>query len=90
MDCPVDYTKHCKIPFGIYVQAIHETNPTNTMAPHTLDAIYLRALDTVQGGYELMNLKTGKPFTRCMVFEVPILQEVNLDTESKDKITIDV
>ena len=72
----VDYKKHCTIPFGSYVQAVHETNPTNTMAPCTLDAIYLQALDTIQKGYELMNLKMAKTFTSCKVVEIPIIQDV--------------
>jgi hypothetical protein len=31
---PLDYEKHCQIPFGAYVQANNEPNPTNTNAPH--------------------------------------------------------
>jgi hypothetical protein len=36
------YAKHCAVSFGAYVQANHETNQTNSNAPRTLDAIYLR------------------------------------------------
>ena len=45
--------------FGRYEQAIHETNPNNTATPRTLGVIYLRALDTLQGGFEVMNLSIG-------------------------------
>ena len=29
----LEYKKHCSYPFATYVQACHETNPTNTNAP---------------------------------------------------------
>jgi hypothetical protein len=38
---PLDYKKHCAVPFGAYVQANHETNQTNSYAARTIDAIYL-------------------------------------------------
>ena len=56
----VDYNKHCQHTFGTFVQANQENNPTNTQAPRTIDAIYLRPLNNVQGGHEVMNLATGK------------------------------
>ena len=58
----IDFKKHCSIPFGSYVQALDPT--TNTPAERTKDGILLRVLSTQQGGYEMMDLKTGKPFTR--------------------------
>ena len=60
----LDYNKHCFIPFGTYVQANHETNPTNTNAPRTLDAIYLHPTDNIQGGHELMDLNSGRIITQ--------------------------
>ena len=36
----LDYNKICQVAFGAYVQAYNET--TNTQAPRTFDAIYLR------------------------------------------------
>jgi hypothetical protein len=50
---PLDYDKHCAVPFGAYVQANHETNQTNSNAEQTLDAIYLRLALHMQGGHEL-------------------------------------
>ena len=68
----LDYNKHCQIPFGAYVQANQENTPTNTNAPRTIDAIYLRPLDNKQGGHELMNLQTGMVITRNRVWEQPV------------------
>jgi hypothetical protein len=44
----LDYSKHCSIPFGSYVQAHNEPDPKNTQHPRTLDCIYLRYVDNVQ------------------------------------------
>ena len=41
-----DYTKHCTMPFGAYVQAYHESNPHNTSVSRTQDGIYLRPTTT--------------------------------------------
>ena len=37
----LEFKKHCAVPFGAFVQASHETEPTNTQAERTIDAIYL-------------------------------------------------
>jgi hypothetical protein len=50
---PLDYDKHCVVPFGAYVQANHETNQTNSNAARTIDAIYPRPALNMQGGHEL-------------------------------------
>jgi hypothetical protein len=52
----IDYSKHYQIPFGAYVQANNESNPTNTNAPRTFDSIYLRPFPNLQGGHELIDL----------------------------------
>ena len=44
--------------FGSYFQSIHENNTTNATNPRTLGVIYLRSLDTLQGGLEIINLLT--------------------------------
>jgi len=41
-----------------------------------ISAIYLRTLDTKQGGYEVLNLQTGKMVTRHYVKELHINKEV--------------
>jgi hypothetical protein len=72
----LDYNKHCQHLFGSYVQATHETNPTNTLAPRTIDCIYLRPLFNKQGGHELMDLRTGMVITRSRVWEFPMTDVV--------------
>jgi hypothetical protein len=72
----IDYNKHCQIPFGAYVQANNEPNPTNTNAPRTIDCIYLRPFPNIQGGHELMDLKTGRVITRRRVTEIPVTELV--------------
>ena len=68
----IDYNKHCKIPFGAYVQAEQENDPKNTNKPRTIDAIYLGPLDNKQGGHTLMNLTTGNTITRRKVWVLPV------------------
>ena len=72
----LDYNKHCVVPFGTYVHANHKTTPTNTNAPRTLDAIYLRPTDNIQGGHELMDLNSGRVITRRKVTEIPVTELV--------------
>jgi len=72
----IDYEKHCKIPFGAYVQANNQSLPTNTNAPRTIDCIYLRPTNNKQGGHELMDLASGRVITRPRVIEIPITQVV--------------
>ena len=66
----LDYNKQCIIPYGTYVQANPETNPTNTNALRTLDAIYLHLMDNIQRGHELMDLNSGRVITRQKVTEI--------------------
>ena len=72
----LDYNKHCTIPFGAYVQAKHESEPTNDNTAHTIDCIYLRPCTNLQGGHELMDLNSGRVITRCKVTEIPITKDV--------------
>ncbi|MGC9176782.1 MAG: hypothetical protein ACP5F1_06890 [Thermoplasmata archaeon] len=78
----IDYNKHCQIPFGAYVQAVQENNPKNTNAPRTIDAIYLRPVDNIQGGHELMDLNSGRLITLPRVVEIPITNLVIKAVES--------
>ena len=66
-----DFTKHCQVPFGAYVQGNQENNPTNDNSPRTIDAIYLRPMKNKQAGHELMNIQTGLVVTRNWVQEFP-------------------
>jgi hypothetical protein len=56
----LDYTKHCVVPFGAYVQANHESLKTSSNVTRTLDAIHLRPAQNQQGGHELMDLNSGQ------------------------------
>ncbi|MGC9176786.1 MAG: hypothetical protein ACP5F1_06910, partial [Thermoplasmata archaeon] len=67
-----DFNKHCQIPFGAYVQAYQENAPKNTNNPRTIDAIYLRPTNNIQGGHELMDLNSGRVITRPRVWEIPV------------------
>ena len=68
----LDFDKHCQVPFGSYVQVNQENDPTNTQAPRTIDAIYLRPMKNRQGGHEVMNLMTGQVITRNRIWERPL------------------
>jgi len=68
----IDYNKHCVASFGSFVQANQNNEFTNTQAPRTIDAIYLRPMNNVQGGHEVLNLATGNVVTRNRVWERPI------------------
>ena len=72
----IDYNKHCQVPFGAYVQANNEPSPTNTNAPRTIDCIYLRPFPNLQGGHELMDLRSGRVITRRRITEVPVTELV--------------
>ena len=72
----IDYERQCKTAFGAYVQALHKSNPTNTMAPCTIGCIYLHYLEQHDSGYELLNLTTNKIITQRKFTEIPTLQEV--------------
>jgi hypothetical protein len=53
----VDYTKHCHLEFGAYVQ-VHEEHD-NSMATRTTGEIALRPTGNTQGGHYYMSLTTG-------------------------------
>ena len=73
---PVDYKEYSKIIFGSYGRVIHETNTKNTTAPRKLGVIYLQALDTLQGGFEVMSLLKGKIISCCKAIKIIITQKV--------------
>ena len=51
-------------------------NTTNITTPRTLGVIYLRELYTLQRGFEVMNLLTGRIIYRCKVTPIPITQKI--------------
>jgi hypothetical protein len=72
----LDYAKHCTVPFGAYVQANHETNQANLNSSQTLDTIYLRTVNSMQGGHELYDLNSGRVITRARVTQIPVTDVV--------------
>jgi hypothetical protein len=72
----LDYTKHCVVPFGAYVQANHESTKMSSNITRTLDAIYLRTEQNQQGGHKLMDLSSGQLISRNIVHEIPATNRV--------------
>jgi hypothetical protein len=72
----LDYAKHCTVPFGAYIKANHETNQTNSNASRTLDAIYFRPVNSMQGGHELYDLNSGRVITRARVIQISVTDMV--------------
>jgi len=73
---PLDYKKHCSVPFGTYVQANNEAKPTNSQKPRTLDCIYLKPTDNPQGGHQVLDLSTGRTRERPIVHKIPVTEHV--------------
>jgi hypothetical protein len=70
----VDFERDLKYAFGSYVQANNEPTITNSLAPRTLDCIYLRTLPN--GGHKLMNLATGLAIVRPRIWPIPVTKLV--------------
>ena len=60
----LDYSKHCRLPFGSYVQVHDEPSPTNSPTARTVGEITLGPTGNLQRGYKFLNLWTGKKITR--------------------------
>ncbi len=71
-----DFNKHCKLPFGSYVQAHQEPSPSNTQTARTVGAICLGPTGNIQGAYKFLNLRTGKRIIRRRWTSLPMPQEV--------------
>jgi hypothetical protein len=72
----LDYTKHCVVPFGAYVQANHESTKMSSNVTRTLDAIYLRPAQNQQGVHKLMDLNSGQLISRNIVHKIPVTDVV--------------
>jgi hypothetical protein len=68
----LDYSKHCKLPFGAYVETHEENNPTNNMKEQTRAAIFLGRTTNFQGNYKFLCLRTGRRVTRKQFKELPM------------------
>jgi hypothetical protein len=71
-----DSVNYCMVPFGAYVQANHEMNQTNSNTSQTIDAIYLRPVNSMQGGHELYDVNSGRVITRARVTQIPVTDVV--------------
>jgi hypothetical protein len=60
----LDYKKHCRLPFGAYVETHEENKPTNTLKERTRAAICLGPTANFQGSYKFLCLRTGRRITR--------------------------
>ena len=60
----LDYSKHCKIPFGSYCHVFQDNQPSNTDRERTVDAICLGPAGNMQGGYKFFSLSTRKKIIR--------------------------
>jgi len=70
----IDYNKHCKWPFGAYVQ-VHEEGDS-LLRPRTSGAIALRPTGNEQGGHYFLSLHSGKRLNRYAWTEMPMPNEV--------------
>ena len=59
--------KKLKHSLGEYVQANHVHNIKNNNLPRSVDTIYLRSIDSEQGGHKVLDLSTGKVIRRSKV-----------------------
>jgi hypothetical protein len=85
----LDYNKHCKLPFGAYVETHEMNTPTNTMKERTRAAICLGPTANFQGSYKFLCLRTGRRITRKQFRELPmpttIIEAVEALTERDKK-----
>ncbi len=62
----LDYSKHCKVPFGPYCKTHEEYDPTNSMDTQGTPYIYLGPTGNLQGSYYFLSLVTVKLITRWL------------------------
>ena len=72
----LDYSKHCRFPFGSYFQVHDEPSRTNSPTARTVGEITLSPTGNLKGGYKFLNLRTGKKITRHNWTHLPIPIEV--------------
>jgi hypothetical protein len=70
----VDYTKHCLVKYGQYVQT-HEKHD-NSMETRAVGALTLRPTGNQQGGYYFYSLLSGRHLHRTHWTELPMPDEV--------------
>jgi hypothetical protein len=78
----LDYKKHCRLPFGAYVETHEENKPSNTLKERTRAAICLGPTANFRGGYKFLCLRTGRRITRKKILELPMPASVITSVEA--------
>jgi hypothetical protein len=68
----LDYNKHCRLPFGAYVETHEDNDTTNTMVERTRGAKCLGPTANFQGSYNFFCLDTGRRVKRTQFREIPM------------------
>jgi hypothetical protein len=72
----LDFTKHCKVQFGAYVEASFDDEITNTLKERTHSCISLGTSGNVQGSIKCLDLETGRVVKRRTVNVLPMPERV--------------
>lgn len=72
----LDFSKHCRTPFGSYCEVHDEPTLLNSMRPQTHPAIALGPTSNIQGTYKLFCLKKGMMLTHNNWTEYPLSDSV--------------
>ncbi|KAL7509413.1 hypothetical protein ACHAXN_008345, partial [Cyclotella atomus] len=71
----IDFSKHCRVPFGTYSEAHNDPITTNDARPRTTSAIALGPTGNAQGTYKFLSLTTGKKIKRRFWTEYPAVPD---------------
>jgi hypothetical protein len=83
----LDFTKHCKLPFGMYCEVHGKPTPTNTMVTRSTPAIVLGSTGNLQGTYKFFSLATGKKVKRRAFTPFPMPDSVIKKANAYAKLT---
>ena len=72
----ISYKTHGKFTFGQSVQAYSAIKPINTLAPRTLDCIYIKPASNWQHGHILWHIATNRIISRSQIYVIPISDNV--------------
>ena len=72
----LDYKKHCSMPLLSYVLTHNEPTLTNTVHVHSLDCLFLCAIQTRQGGYDCYHIPTNQIITQPYITVIPATSRI--------------
>jgi hypothetical protein len=72
----LDFGKHCRVPFGAYVEASFDDEVTNMLKERTHSCISLGTSGNAQGSIKCLDLATGRVVKRRTVKVLPIPKRV--------------